>query len=130
MKNIVLYHGNCFDGIASAWAAWKKFGDNAKYVPVTYPNDKLPVLLLDTDIEAVYIVDFSFKRDLLLALKERVNKLVVLDHHKTAEADLKRLDFCIFDMEKSGARLTWEYFHYPKHVGVSGYQKKNFKILD
>ena len=35
--------------------------------------------------------------------------MVVLDHHETAERELADLDFCVFDMEKSGARLTWEW---------------------
>jgi len=113
MKNVVLYHGNCFDGMASAWAAWKKFGDDAEYIPVNYGNE-LPELRQyarsPKDID-LYIVDFSYPRDILVGLKDIFNKLVVLDHHKTAKANCEGLDFCIFDMEKSGARLTWEYFH-------------------
>jgi oligoribonuclease NrnB/cAMP/cGMP phosphodiesterase (DHH superfamily) len=42
--------------------------------------------------------------------------LVVLDHHKTAEEDLAGLDYAIFDMDKSGAVLAWEYFHPDKAI--------------
>lgn len=120
MKNVVLYHDNCFDGMASAWAAWKKLGDNATYRGVTYGpkdiNDMMQDCYENANInDNLYILDFSFPRDVLLALHDKVNKLVVLDHHKTAQKDLEGLDFCIFDMEKSGARLAWEYFHYPHH---------------
>ncbi len=42
--------------------------------------------------------------------------LLVIDHHKTAEEALKGLDFCIFDMNYSGAMLTWDYLHKPLNV--------------
>ena len=33
-KNIVIiYHTDCRDGFGAAWAAWKKFGDSATYIP-------------------------------------------------------------------------------------------------
>jgi oligoribonuclease NrnB/cAMP/cGMP phosphodiesterase (DHH superfamily) len=34
----------------------------------------------------------------------------VLDHHKTAEAELSGLDFAHFDMERSGAGLAWDQY--------------------
>ncbi len=47
-------------------------------------------------------------------LKDAVS-VTVLDHHKTAEAELANLVAdnltVVFDMAKSGAMLTWEYFH-------------------
>lgn len=107
MNTYILYHASCYDGFGAAWAAWKKFGDDAKYVAVHYgkPMPKLP------DESDIFIVDFSYPRQELLALKARMNNLVVLDHHKTAQQDLAGLDFAIFDMNKSGAVLAWEYFH-------------------
>ena len=41
---------------------------------------------------------------------------MVIDHHKTAQEQLKDFDHCVFDMNKSGARLTWEYFNPGKKV--------------
>ena len=32
----VLYHADCPDGFGGAYAAWKKFGDTAEYIPVKY----------------------------------------------------------------------------------------------
>lgn len=126
MKNVVLYHGNCFDGMASAWAAWKKLGDDAEYRAVNY-GGSIPAFAKDNDeLKTVnlYIVDFSFNRELLLNFKSNVNELVVLDHHKTAQKDLEGLDFCIFDTEKSGARLTWEYFHAQQNFSVLSHQEE------
>lgn len=106
MKTYVLYHAGCYDGFGAAYAAWKHFGSEAKYLPVSY-NGKVPNIEDGSD---VFIVDFSYKRQVLLELSARCN-VVVLDHHATAQEDLKGLSFAKFDMSKSGAGLTWEYFH-------------------
>jgi oligoribonuclease NrnB/cAMP/cGMP phosphodiesterase (DHH superfamily) len=103
----IIYHKNCNDGTASAHAAWLKFGDNAKYIPMMH-GDVMPEM---PDLEYLYIVDFSFKHDVMMQLhNDYPNKVMVIDHHKTAEADLAGVPNCIFDMKKSGAVLSWEYF--------------------
>lgn len=102
----VLYHANCPDGFAAAWAAWMSIGDAATYLPVSY-GDPLPEI---PDGACVYIVDFSFPRDVLTALDARCWVLVI-DHHATAQEALRGLGCAIFDMKKSGAVLTWEHFH-------------------
>jgi len=45
-------------------------------------------------------------------MKSKAKSLTVLDHHKTAMLDLEGLPWCIFDMERSGAGLTWYYFNH------------------
>lgn len=102
----VLYHANCPDGFAAAWAAWMSLGDAATYLPVSY-GDPLPEM---PDESRVYIVDFSFPRDVLKALDARC-WVFVIDHHATAQEALRGLAFAHFDMSKSGAVLTWEHFH-------------------
>jgi len=42
-------------------------------------------------------------------LKAEHPDLSVLDHHKSAREELEGLEYCTFDMEKSGARLTLEH---------------------
>ena len=110
MKNLVLYHAKCPDGFASAWAAWKKLGQTAEYIPCQY-GDPVP----EVSGKDVYIVDYSFPRAVLLEMAEEARHVTLLDHHKTAEADLKDLIHSNleirFDMRKSGATLTWNYFH-------------------
>lgn len=135
MKRLVIYHANCPDGFTAAWAAWKKFGDeDTEYVPASY--GKPPP---DVSGKDVLIVDFSYPRDVLLAMAPidptftttverlleagvdpklaratadrtlpRAISLRVLDHHKTAKADLEGLSFCEFDMNRSGAGMTWD----------------------
>jgi oligoribonuclease NrnB/cAMP/cGMP phosphodiesterase (DHH superfamily) len=102
----VLYHGNCADGFGAAWAAWKCFGDAAQYRPVQY-GSPLPEI---ADGSEVFILDFSYPRATLDALAARCD-LHVLDHHKTAAAALASAPYARFDMDKSGAVLTWEALH-------------------
>lgn len=108
MDTYVLYHAVCYDGFSAAWAAWKVFGDEAVYLPVSYGNPfpaQVPVGAV------VFILDFSYPRADLREHWSQSASLVVLDHHKTAQAELAGLDFATFDMDKSGAVLAWEYFH-------------------
>lgn len=102
----VLYHAHCADGFGAATAAWMRIGDHASYLPVTY-GEPLPEI---PDGAEVYILDFSYPREVLIALAERCSVLV-LDHHATAEAALADLPFAVFDKTKSGAVLAWERFH-------------------
>lgn len=118
MKNkdiIVLYHANCPDGFTSAWAANTVLADTADYIPVSYGGE-----IPEVTNKTVYILDFSFKRDVLVDLAGKAKSITLLDHHKTAEADLKDLNCggldIIFDMNRSGAGITWDYFH-PDQVG-------------
>lgn len=108
----VLYHANCPDGFGAAWAAWKRLkGEGVIYIPVRY-GEPLPEI---PNAQEVYILDFSYPRDVLEELAQRV-KLLVIDHHKTAKDALEGFPHAIFDMSKSGAVLAWEYFHPDKQV--------------
>lgn len=106
-KIYILYHASCTDGLGAKYAAWKKFGDGATYIPVQYKQDPPE---MDKDSE-VYILDFSYPLETLIQLKSVHKRVVVIDHHKTAEEILRGLDDCHFDMNKSGAVLAYEYFH-------------------
>lgn len=106
MARYVLFHANCPDGFGAAYAAWKKFGAQAIYIPVKHGN---PLPEMDSGSE-IYIIDFSYDRQTLVTLAEN-NQVQVLDHHKTAFDDLQGLDFAEFDMNRSGAVMAWNYFH-------------------
>lgn len=107
---LVIYHANCADGFGAAFAAWKRYGDAADYVPMAY-GQPAP----DTTGKSVYILDFSFKKEVMRQMDEQANRIVLLDHHLSAAEDLNgfqcRCGKIHFDMEKCGARLAWEHFH-------------------
>lgn len=107
---IVLYHGNCADGFGAAWVIRNHFAEgNIGYFPLNYGEDYsyLNEIVAGND---VYCVDFSFKREIIAQLWRLAKSFVVLDHHKTAAAECEGLDYCYFDMSKSGMMLAWEYF--------------------
>lgn len=106
MKTYVLYHANCPDGCGAALAAYLKLGQEAEYIPVNYGNPP-PAIIPGSK---VFIVDFSYPRETLINIRD-VNEVQVIDHHATAQKDLEGLNYARFDMTKSGAVLTWEYFH-------------------
>ena len=108
----VLYHARCDDGFGAAYSAWLVLGQAAQYIPVAHgePPPALP------DDAIVAMVDFSYKRSIVLGLHEKLQGLVILDHHLTAQSELAGLDFVHFDMDKSGAHLSWQFFHPGKEL--------------
>ena len=107
MDKICIYHANCADGFTSAWVVRKALGESVQFYPGVY-QDMPP----DVTGKDVLLVDFSYKRPVLEAMRGQAASVIVLDHHKTAEADLRDLPgvLSVFDMNRSGARITWDYF--------------------
>ena len=103
-ENTVVYHQNCADGFTAAWVARKALGEHIEFVPAKYGDDAPAVKGTN-----VYILDFSYPSHVLLNMAE-FNHMIVLDHHKTAQANCEGIDFCTFDMERSGAGLAWDHF--------------------
>ena len=115
----ILYHANCNDGLGAALVAWHQYGDlepdgtPIEYIPVQYGEDP-PEGQMDGSFPTL-ILDFSYPRAVLVEMA-RKGPVLVIDHHKTAMEDLKDIPSngsrlsAIFDMEKSGAVLTWEFF--------------------
>jgi len=112
----VFYHANCLDGYAAAWAAWKTFGDQAHYEGVRH-NNAMPSFAKGA---VVYIVDFCYSAEALIAAAKIAKKIVILDHHISAQKELET--FCEhnelpnnielnFVQEHSGCVISWQHFH-------------------
>jgi uncharacterized protein len=113
-KPLVIYHYPCVDGFTAAWTIWLAHPD-WEFYPAKHGEPAPDV----TGREVVYMVDFSYKRPVILEMAKQVDWIYIIDHHKTAQADLIDLPdnvTIVFDMEKSGARLAWEDFHHDKPV--------------
>lgn len=140
MKPLCIYHGNCADGFTAAWAVWKRFGDEFDYHPGVYQQPPPNVTGRD-----VVLVDFSYKREVLVGMSKVAKSILVLDHHKSAAEDLAPggqivakhskgaswehhlqnvgqdrfenadingvIIYTLFDMERSGAGIAWDFFH-------------------
>lgn len=118
--NIVLYHSGCFDGFACAFIVWyyykQKFGidiaNNISYIPCVHQNEVSEEFINKIKDKNVLMCDFSYNYDLLIKLIDVSESFMILDHHKTAEANLKNISCSlkIFDMKKSGCGITWDFF--------------------
>lgn len=106
---VIIYHGFCTDGFGAAYAAWKKFGNNATYIARNRVEEPmLPHIFRGKD---VYVVDYSFPLEEMLAYQAEAKSFVVIDHHVSAQKDVESLNSFIFNNGHSGAYLAWQYFH-------------------
>lgn len=111
--DMVIYHNPCADGTGSAYSAWKYLSNKYPEREVTYfptNHGKPPP---DVTGKNVLICDFSYKKNYLNDMIKSANNLLIIDHHKTAVKELEDIPdkYKIFDMDHSGAMLTWEYFY-------------------
>lgn len=110
---LIIYHDNCFDGFGAAWVATKALGRledvGGGLWPSKYGDEPPPDHILEN--LDVYLLDFSYPRTVMESLPSKCKSVVCLDHHKTAQANCEGLDWCTFDMERSGAGLTWDHFY-------------------
>ena len=104
--NCVIYHADCTDGFGAAYSAWKQLGNRAEYYACKHGSP--PPDIKDKN---VVILDFSFDNATTKKMIEAANSLLVIDHHKSAMVELHDISNTKFDMSKSGAMLSWEFFH-------------------
>ncbi len=109
-KNIIiLYHGYCTDGFGAAYAAWKKFGTSAAYIPCERNKDT--IVPEHFKGKEVYVVDYSFSKEEMLACEREALSFTVLDHHISAKDDVLLIKNHVFDNDHSGAYIAWKFFH-------------------
>ncbi len=111
VDTMILYHAECPDGFAASFAAWKKFGSKATYVPV-YHNTKPPEEIYGKD---VYTLDYSYKLEVVKEILTRVRSLTIIDHH-VSNIEAVKLAGGVMNLNHSGSVLAWRYFHPEKKV--------------
>lgn len=104
---VIIYHQHCFDGFGAAYAAWKKFGNNATYIPALH-RDAYPE---GVENKEVYVLDFCFNEEVTKELQAKNKKFVILDHHVSVQALVENTIGSIFSETDSGAKIAWKYFH-------------------
>lgn len=129
--DLCLYHANCDDGFTAAWAIWKRW-PRCEFRAVQYGNPPPE----DVAGKHVLIVDFSWPAEQLEQIAETATTVLALDHHKTAQSALSGMNQIVrpthenvircfsrmsggprsrilveFDMERSGARMAWNFAH-------------------
>lgn len=104
--NLVIYHANCTDGFGAAYSAWKLLGDRAEYHAAKY-GEPPP----DVKGKNVVVLDFSYDNATTKHLMKEAKGFLVIDHHKSAMVELHDVSCTHFDMNHSGAMLSWRFFH-------------------
>lgn len=109
-KTHVLFHDDHDGWMAGAIAISAMGSGKRTVVPraVQY-GQPFPDLDLTPDCWVI-VLDFSYKREILDEVFNKVEKLVVLDHHETAMKQLEGAPYATFDMTVSGAVLAWRHF--------------------
>ena len=106
---LCIYHAHCSDGFGAAWAVWMRYGDAVAFHAGAHGS--LPP---DCKGEDVLLVDFSYKLAGMEQIIAEAKTVTILDHHKTAQADIQPLldagtILGEFDMERSGAAMAWDW---------------------
>jgi uncharacterized protein len=112
MNKVGIYHANCLDGITAATIMSMKYPTStlAKGYYQTEPNWEL------IEGAQVFLLDFSFKHDVMVKVLDVAAEVILLDHHDTALDDLKPLEghpkfhTQHSTNENSGAVIAWNYF--------------------
>lgn len=130
---LCLYHDHCTDGFTAAWVVYL-WGQNNN-VPIEFKPVSYGGPIPDVGHRDVLMVDFSYPMETLNLLAPQVESLLILDHHKTAAEALSHVSDAerwpaswrdhwrggprpqpfvqaLFDMERSGAQLAWDYLFY------------------
>jgi hypothetical protein len=110
---VVFYHGNCADGMGAALAYYVSKG-TAEFQPCYYGID-INCDGIDPNTE-VYFLDFVPSKEVLIKLSLEAKQITILDHHVTAQKILEEIKdnrkiHAVFDMNRSGAGITWDYFN-------------------
>ena len=104
--NCIIYHADCTDGFGAAYSAWKLLGNRAEYHACKHGSPPP-----DVKGKSVAILDFSFDNATIKKMIKIAENLIVIDHHKSSMVELHDITSTVFDMTKSGAILSWEFFH-------------------
>lgn len=114
MKNVVIYHKNCLDGIFSAGVVFKflktEGEESISFVPMSH-SDGFDMGLLDNET-VLWIVDFSFSYDDMKIMNDIVHKMYWYDHHISSQGlllmweDLNKTTMSV-DLSHCGAHIAW-----------------------
>ncbi len=120
-KTLVIYHADCLDGLAAAWSAFCHWGAHARYIPARF-GEPIPHF---NEGDTLYIVDFCYPPEQLLAAANKAAAVFVIDHHLLAMEQCNTFFnhqtcpenlSCCFDMTQSGCVLVWRRFFPNKAV--------------
>ncbi len=129
---LIIYHGNSADGFSAAWCFYQLareinaeesaiYGSTEDLITFDFHAGKYSEPPPDVEDRIVYLVDFSYKRQVVIDMCEKAETVFLIDHHKTAIEDLAHLDveldnfIAYTDLNRSGAMLAWDFLYNSIH---------------
>jgi hypothetical protein len=140
---VVAYHYTCPDGAFGALAAHvalRARGASVRFAPLQVFRPEAErvggvAASLCAD-ETLYLIDITGGAGFIAACCARAKRVVVLDHHKTGEADLAGPALAglanletHFDMARSGATIARDYFGLPALLEARGDAASAARVL-
>lgn len=114
-ETIIIYHGGCPDGLASAWVMSLIMDNNNTYYHAAKFDEKTP----DLRGKKVIFLDFAYKLEQMQTVVDMAKEVMVLDHHVTNQQldSIKNSKFTLYlNTKLSAAQLTWDYMCSVDHV--------------
>lgn len=113
---LCIYHKNCADGFAGATVLNRALRSSCHidFYAGVHGGEKPEIK--KGQYSTIYFVDFSYDPETILEYSQLAENVVILDHHESAMKSMSDVDLPInvhthFDMDKSGAVITFEYFY-------------------
>jgi len=103
---LVIHHAGCADGFGAAWCFHHAYGGHVNFVAARHGD--LPPAVAGRE---VFLVDFAYRRGVVVAMLEQAQSVTLIDHHVDAIADLAGVAGLhrVVDVEHSGAVLAWRH---------------------
>lgn len=128
--DLIYYHKSCPDGWTAAYIAKKRFPE-AQLKPLDHglTDEQVNALIAEATGKQVLMIDYSLrKRHDNDRLAVAAASFRILDHHKSAQEVLNGATYAVFDMERSGAGLAWDYLF--SDEGCVGYSSTRPWFVD
>jgi len=112
----IVYHSCCPDGVSGLWCAHKYKGSE-NFEKINMAAGKDPIF--ETYNKNIIFIDVCPSLNFLLVHSKLAKSVKILDHHKSAyDMYIKNINILdkidniefIFDMERSGCQIAWDYF--------------------
>jgi len=121
----IIFHSGCLDGFVGFFVAYisNKLNNNVFIYEDVPSTNRIPPNINNKNI---LIIDVAYKKEVLEEIFKCAKKVVFIDHHISIRDDVIDLNKkyknknikIIYDENKCGATLTWEYFFTGKKIPI------------
>lgn len=117
--NYVIYHRKCLDGFTGLFLLYKtKLIDRNATIYADVPSSN--VVPPNIKNKNVIIIDVAYKYEIVHEIVSQAESVLFIDHHETIHDDVQKIKNnktigskleIVYDINKSGATLVWDYFY-------------------